>query len=266
MISTDICPICTSKMNYAFTEKVLSKYDATYDSCPDCGFLHASNPFWLDEAYSNAINLSDTGIVMRNFIIASKLSNILHFVFGAHKTSKFIDIAGGYGLLVRLMRDFGFEFYWADKFCRNIVAQGFEYNSSVGSCDAVTAMEVMEHVVDPMGFIAESLDVYNADAFIFTTELFEGPPPNPKWWYYSFETGQHISFYQKRTLERIAKNLGYEFVSCNGVHILSKNKINFGLLYLSTLKISSLTLPWVVRFFRGSKTISDHHLMLKNRD
>jgi hypothetical protein len=267
MIVNNTCPICSAKMNGVFTVKVLSKHEAVYESCADCGLLRAANPIWLEEAYANPINLSDTGIVMRNFLIASKLSNVLHFSFGYRKNQKFVDIAGGYGLLTRLMRDFGFDFYWADKFCQNFVSRGFEYNSSVGQSIAITAIEVLEHVVDPVAFVMESLQTHQADTFVFTTELFEGPPPDPQaWWYYSFETGQHISFFQKRTLERMAKKLNLNFITCNGLHIFSKNRINPVLVYFLTLKIATLTLPWIVRSIRGSKTIPDHYLMLSKKD
>lgn len=263
MSKSHSCPICATQMNDKFCATVLGKYEANYEDCPNCGLLRARNPFWLDEAYTEAINQSDTGLVMRNFVSASKVTNILFFGLDYRANHKFVDIAGGYGLLTRLMRDFGFDFYWADKFCQNLVALGFEYKPEIGACDALTAMEVMEHIADPIGFVRESFVDYGANTLIFTTELYGGCPPKPQdWWYYSFETGQHISFYQKRTLQYIANELGLHFISAHGIHIFSKKKINSILIYLITTKIATIILPWVVRFLNGSKTISDHRQIL----
>jgi hypothetical protein len=39
------------------------------------------------------------------------------------KNGTFVDIGGGYGLLTRLMRDRGFDFYWKDPHCENIFAK-----------------------------------------------------------------------------------------------------------------------------------------------
>jgi len=57
--------------------------------------------------------------------------------------------------------------------------------------------------IEPRGLTlcAMPISVVMATNNIFTTELFEGTPPAPShWWYYSFETGQHIAFFQRRAL------------------------------------------------------------------
>jgi hypothetical protein len=124
-------------------------------------------------------------------------------------------------------------------------------------------MEVLEHVADPMRFIEETLSVAGAEMLIFTTELYEGPPPTPgNWWYYTFETGQHISFYQRRTFEAVARRIGLNFASSRGIHILSREKVSEGRLRLATHPVlSRLGEIWVSRRL-GSKTMADHNLML----
>ena len=85
------------------------------------------------------------------------------------------------------MRDLGFDFYWADKHCDNLLAPGFEYSQAQGACRVVTAMEVLEHLTDPVDFVEETLTFSCAQTLLFTTELYEGPPPLPgAWWYYAF--------------------------------------------------------------------------------
>lgn len=258
------CPICSSTMGVSFSALVLNKYQAQYEACSKCGFLRAHEPHWLEEAYSSAIAAADTGLVMRNISIAYKLAGVLYWVFGERGKGHYLDAAGGYGMLVRLMRDLGFDFYWADKYCDNLLAPGFEYSDRLGGCRAVTAMEVMEHLMDPAGFIEETLASSSAQAIIFTTELYEGPPPKPEaWWYYAFATGQHIGFFQRRTLEILGARLGLQFASANGIHILSRTSVNERYLRVVTGRFTSRLAPWWIRRRLGSKTMSDHQLMLQ---
>lgn len=258
------CPVCTSVMEASFTAQVLGKYLAQYEVCNKCGYLRAHKPHWLEEAYSSAIAAADTGLVMRNFSVACKLAGVFYWVLGERGQGRYLDAAGGYGMLTRLMRDLGFDFYWADKYCSNHLVPGFEYNAAIGACSAVTAVEVFEHLTDPAAFIEETLALSGAQTVVFTTELFEGSPPQPDaWWYYAFATGQHIGFFQRRTLEVLGARLGLQFASANGIHILSKTSVNERLLRAVTGRWASRIAPWWIRRRLGSKTMSDHQLMLQ---
>lgn len=257
------CKICTSRAKHVFSAKVLRKYSADFYCCQKCGFLFACDPYWLDEAYSSAIAVADTGLVARNIDISRKLSCLLYLCESDPGVGRYADIAGGYGMLTRLMRDVGFDFYWFDRYCENVLAKGFEFSTEHHGCRAITAMEVMEHVSDPVSFIEDSLSFAGAEMLIFTTELFEGAPPDPDaWWYYTFETGQHISFYQRRSLEAIAKRLGVNFVSSRGLHILSRKKVNEQVLRWATHPVASRLGEIWVRRRLDSKTVPDHKLML----
>jgi len=66
------------------------------------------------------------------------------------------------------------------------------------SFEAVTAFEVMEHIMDPLKFVKDTLNKFKTKTIIFSTELFKDTPPDvKKWWYYSPNTGQHVTFYKK---------------------------------------------------------------------
>ncbi|MFM6453388.1 MAG: methyltransferase domain-containing protein, partial [Planktothrix sp.] len=112
------CKVCDSQSNYFATAQILNKYDINYFQCLNCGFVQTEEPYWLEEAYSNAIAMSDVGLVFRNLMF-SDLTSTLIFNFFDHN-SKFLDYGAGYGLFVRLMRDKGFNFYGFDKFCKNL--------------------------------------------------------------------------------------------------------------------------------------------------
>lgn len=258
------CPICSGVMEACFTAQVIGKYPAQYEVCNECGFLRAHEPHWLDEAYSSAIVAADTGLVMRNISLACKLAGVLYWVEGERGEGRYLDAAGGYGMLTRLMRDLGFDFYWADKYCANLLAPGFEYSPTLGPCSTVTAMEVFEHLTDPVSFIEETLAFSGAQTMVFSTVLYEGKPPQPDaWWYYAFATGQHIGFFQRRTLEVLGARLGLQFATANGIHVFSRAAVNERLLRAATGRWVSRVAPWWIRRRLGSKTISDHELMLQ---
>jgi len=257
------CPICTSDMHHCFDAEVLNKYPAQYDVCTECEFLRARQPHWLDEAYSSAIAAADTGLVMRNISLASKVASTLYWVFGERGKGQYLDAAGGYGMLTRMMRDLGFDFYWSDKHCENLLARGFEYSPDIHSCQAVTAMEVMEHLTNPLEFVEATLKNTGADSLIFSTQLYKGKPPAPDWWYYSFATGQHIGFFSYKTLDILGKKLGLKLISSNGLHILSRRSLNQNKLFLATRPLISKGSSVIIQRRLGSKTMPDHLAIMR---
>lgn len=257
------CPICNGTLRLVFKAEVLHKYSADYEHCESCGFLRVRDPHWLEEAYSSAIAAADTGLVMRNISLAAKVSAVLYLVLGNRGDGCFLDAAGGYGMLTRMMRDLGFNFYWSDMYCENLLARGFEYDESLGSCKAVTAMEVMEHLTDPVAFVDDVLRAAKSDTLLFSTELYTGEPPQPAdWWYYSFPTGQHIGFFQRRTLEMLGERLGLQLVSAHGLHALSRLPLNrHRFKFASNPIFSRIVAPWIRRQV-GSRTLDDHHQIM----
>jgi hypothetical protein len=254
------CPICKSPRSFSFEETVLNKYRVSYYSCPECGLLQTEEPYWLDEAYHDAIAVTDTGLVQRNVSLACKLAAALHF--GFEIKGRCLDVAGGYGMLVRLMRDFGFDFYWEDKYCENILAKGFEARDTEPDFEVITAFEVMEHVHDPIAFIKEAMAKHDASTLVFSTQVYaEGPPPALDWWYYSFETGQHISFYTKRTLSHIADRLCLNFFSTGGIHIFTNKEIKPLWLAIASGRLA-LVLAHYIRWRKGSRIMDVHYYMV----
>lgn len=259
-----ICPICSNLGSFKFEAQVLGKYQARYYLCVACEYLWIDNPEWLDEAYSSAIADSDTGLVMRNLEISRKLSSLLFAQFGERGPGIYLDAAGGYGLLTRLMRDGGFNFYWQDKYCKNALARGFEYSKEMGECEAVTAFEVLEHLLDPLTFINNALRETGATTFIFSTELYAGSPPDVnEWWYYSLKTGQHIGFFSRKTLINLADQLGMTYFGSNGIHIFTTRRCSDLYIRILSNKHLSSVVSRCARFFLGTKTFSDSQFVLR---
>lgn len=257
----NMCPVCGSVMHDVFNAELLGKYDVSYRHCAECGLLQTEEPYWLNEAYSDAIAVADTGLVMRNLSLAAKLTVFLYL--RSDPKAAYLDVAGGYGMLARLMRDYGFDYYWDDKYCQNLLARGFEVGKATGPFGALTAFEVLEHVHDPLAFIREQLERHSCRTLIFSTELYEGEePPKKNWWYYAFNTGQHISFYQYRTLQKIAGNLGLKYFSLDGIHVFSDKDFRVNpWLRFAVGKLARALAP-LVRYKLGSRTLADHYALM----
>ena len=223
MIKQIPCPICGNSMRSVFSANVLIKYKVTYYYCEECGLLKTEKPYWLDEAYQEAIDDTDTGLVNRNIVNSASVELILECL--SIEKGKFLDVAGGYGLLTRLMRDKGFDCYTTDKYCKNLFAKTFEPSPHF-MAEALFAFEVLEHIEDPFQFLCGVFNQYDCKTIIFSTVTFSCPIPSEDWWYYSFESGKHITFYQLRTLSILAKRLKCNYyMLTTDIHIFTDIEI-----------------------------------------
>lgn len=254
------CKICDQEMEELFTHKILKKYDVRYYSCKHCGYMCTEEPYWLEEAYESALTCLDTGVMKRNIEYSRIVSFVIHKYFDIH--GKFVDYAGGYGILTRLMRDIGYDFYWKDKYAPNLVAQGFEWDGK-GEIEGITSMEALEHFVKPLHELEQMLQM--TKTIIFSTELIpnEKPPKPDEWWYYVFESGQHISFYSLKTLQYIAKKYKLKYYSCLGLHILTDKKMSIKkwIPIVSKIVFKIEKIGMKQREIKYSKTISDMEIL-----
>lgn len=257
------CSICGAAMQERFQGLILHRHSVRYRQCPSCEFFCTEPPHWLDEAYSSAIASTDTGLVMRNLQIARRLSCVLFQFFD--RQGRYLDTAGGTGLLTRLMRDVGFDFYWEDPYCANPLATGFEAAPGESGFEAVTAFEAIEHMPDPMQFVRSALDRSRSRTLIFTTELFTATLPAPDWWYLAQATGQHISFFSRRTLQEIADRCGVRFHSDGFLHLFTGREIS-DWRYRRVLKKVNRGLYDKVARQMPSRTQDDHREMLRRLD
>jgi hypothetical protein len=218
------CTICTHASEFFQTGRLLDRHPVDYWRCPACGTVGTESPFWLAEAYDQAITSSDIGLVCRNLEMAKIASMILRYCY--RPNAKFVDYGGGYGLFVRLMRDRGYDFYWQDEFCANLFAAHWEAPPGE-QYELVTAFEVLEHLPEPLVTLEAMFQ--RAPNLLFSTELLPAPAPAlADWEYYGLEHGQHIIFYTTAALEHLAQRWQKHFYS-NGqnLHLFSDKPLNW---------------------------------------
>ena len=254
------CSLCFKSLTKSLFSAQLFKKNVAYFECLNCGYVQTEEPYWLDKAYASTINICDTGIMSRNL---SNLSFVLATLILMKKKSVVVDYAGGYGFLVRLLRDVGVDAFWSDPYCENLVARGFEYENDK-QANLVTVFESFEHFVRPMDEMVKILDI--APNILLTTNIISEPAPIPsEWWYYGLEHGQHIGFYRLRTLTYLANKFDLYLIS-DGVskHFFSKKKYSNtvwrALIYLSS------KFPKLLSLGMQSKTWDDHLLISSKKN
>jgi hypothetical protein len=231
---TSKCRACQGTTSDFAQDEVLGHVPVTYARCGTCGMVQAESPTWLGEAYSDAIAKLDIGLLDRCQILANVTAVVLRSE--RLRGGRFLDWAGGYGTLTRLMRDRGFDFSHTDPFAANIFAEGHEGPPVAGDLpleagterryDLITAFEVLEHLEDPAAALAPLAG--RTDLLLTTTQVLPQPTPGPREWdYYTLETGQHITFYTPASLEALARRLGFDgVVTSSLVHLFHRGKVS----------------------------------------
>jgi len=256
--TSPICCVCGTPTVFQFEAQFIQRHTAALHLCPTCEFLCASGVTWLDEAYSNAIAVTDTGIATRNWTTAEALH--LFAYFAGLRDKRGLDLGGGHGLLVRILRDFGLDFRWSDPHAQNIFARGCEDDG--GSYDWLTMIEVFEHLENPRAFLEEAVARYSPGSIVFTTLPRPELIPDRSWWYWSFETGQHISFVTQKTLRTLASRLGFELVSRGMFHLLTRQRSEGTAFRIATSRMKRILGP-ILRFRGPSLTLDDHRRLVK---
>lgn len=250
------CRICESDAHYIFSGQVLDE-TVRYHECSACHFVETEEPYWLDKAYTSAINDSDTGLVSRN-LWSARLTAATLLVMRKHR-GRVIDFAGGYGLLTRILRDMGFDAQWSDPYCTNLLARGFEHDGK--PADLVTAFEAFEHFVDPVSEAEKMFSI--APTILLSTTICPVPAPaHDAWWYYGKEHGQHVSLYRVKSLEVLAERCNAKLLT-NGadLHVLTRHDFSERVWRFVTSRKIIGFIPYLVQRRLTSKTWSDHEFL-----
>jgi hypothetical protein len=223
------CKVCSAKSAYFGEAELLRRYRVQYFRCGKCGFIQTEAPYWLEEAYSSAIARQDVGIMHRNLMNREVASAVINLLFSG--AERCLDFGAGHGMLVRLMRDRGFNFFWSDLHATNDYARGFERENGA-KYDFLTAFEVLEHLIDPISGLEEMMSL-SENVFVSTCIVPKPAPALADWWYYAPTTGQHVSFYSEESLQLVAARFGRRLLSAGPYHLFSKDPRNRFLYWLA---------------------------------
>jgi hypothetical protein len=247
------CRVCAGVTTFTFCMSVLGR-SVKYFDCPTCGYVQTEAPYWLEQAYGQPIGDADTGIMLRNRANLARVTTAL--VALGRLRGRVLDVGGGFGILVRMLRDLGLDAYWSDKHCENLLAKGFERGSE--PYDLATAFEVVEHLEHPLNEIRSLLST--APAVLISTEL--APEPGeltPSWWYLVPEYGQHIGFFRTSTLTWIARELGcHHATDGQSVHLFSTSPSVAR--RWSVIRRVTRIAPLLVRLALQSRTTADFEI------
>jgi glycosyltransferase involved in cell wall biosynthesis len=212
------CRLCEHLCSFQFYKKILGKYDIAYFECTLCQSLQTEEPFWLEEAYCEDAEKFDTGKASRtleNFFNLPSLFNLLKI----DMSKPSVDWGGGGGLLTRLLRDLGHNFYCYDLHLKSEFASGFQWEKQIEKVQVVTAFEVVEHFSQPSIEWSKIFELL-PDFVICSTEIYR--KQKDEWFYLSPHNGQHIFFYSEITLATIAQRFGYTVYNISSYLIFCK--------------------------------------------
>lgn len=197
-------------------------------------------------------------MVSRNLELAERAETVIRICNDAD--GRFLDYGGGYGLLVRLLRDRGLDFWLCDPHCGNLFAGPADIREPEGvTWEAVTAFEVLEHVIDPLAEVRRLLSMTRT--LICSTVLLPDPAPPPgAWHYYGLDHGQHISLYTLESLGRIVGRCGGRvFSNGTNLHILTTSDAPAWRYRVALGRLGRRLRRWMSR--RPSLTLHDVELM-----
>lgn len=250
------CPVCDGVPEPCFSARVLRRHEVEFFLCRACGLLRSEEPYWLEEAYRTPLAEADTWAVARTLAASRRLAAVLTAFFDPG--AAYLDLAAGSGMLVRRMRDQGFDFYWDDPHAENLFARGFERREAPGAFEVVTAFEVLEHLYDPVPFLEAALAASRTGTLVFSTQLYQGEPPAPDAWpYYAFPWGQHVAFYRRDTLARLAARLGVRYLGRRDLHVFTRQPLSATRFRLATHPLGTWALAAWSGLRRRSLTAAD---------
>lgn len=217
------CRLCEQPSTFQFSKTILGKYDVSYFECTHCKSLQTEEPYWLGEAYGEDAEKYDTAKASRtleNFFNLPSLFDCLNI----NKTKPCVEWGGCGGLLTRLLRDIGYNFFCYDLHLKSEFAQGFQWQKKNGKVYVVTAFEVAQFFTNP---IIEWQKVFSLSPewVICSTTIYE--KQGVSWPYLSAQNGQHIFFYSEFAIATIAARFGYTVYNIGSYLLFCKSPLKF---------------------------------------
>jgi SAM-dependent methyltransferase len=216
------CRVCGGDLAYKWSLKVLGgRHMAHYHECKGCEALQVVDPYWLAEAYADEgrplAENPDPGRFSRNFSAYNYFA-ALHQAGLVPEAPVVLDYGGGYGLLAQMLKSAGYEawqvdpyvpvpFLAADRHLRDLA------DFPDGSFDLVFALEVLEHLTDPVADLERlSRRLRPGGTLMLSTTIYRPEVHDRHWHYLAAAWGQHVTFWSRPALLRAAERAGFRSV------------------------------------------------------
>jgi hypothetical protein len=201
------CNICECRASHFVTIRIMGRHDAEYCRCTSCGFIFATNPYWLQESFSTELNRLDIGSVDRCLVVSSFVEVVIRSL--RLTAGRILDWGGGYGLLTRLLRDRGLDTRFYDPYTSPLFV-GDAIAASDENFDLTVMGEVMLHITHPVETLREVLR--RSDYLLFTAVV-APPDVSSDWWYFMPDSGQHVAIHSRDSIAALGKVLGVSVTS-----------------------------------------------------
>lgn len=235
------CRLCGADSSKEFEATVLDKYSVSYYRCGKCRSLQTEKPYWLNEAYPDAVSSFDPDYLDRGLRVA-ELILAMCVILGLKSDAIVLDYGAGAGITTQRLRDFGLRSYAYDALTKNIFNPKLEW-ASQGHPSVLVASELFEHFPEPKSDV-DAIFNLKPDYLVVMTCLNRGEGGD--WGYLGREHGQHVFFFSPAAMAMLAKKYDYRLMSLHDVNILYKPVISpFRKLLIRTLLRSKF------RMFRG---------------
>ncbi len=227
------CKICTAAVTQIGVRRGTFK-DRLFKifRCNTCGFIFVGNP-WLDykEIYSEAYykgqgadRFVDYVFELRNPTRTIRqyewrgIAQVVRSCIPLGSDTRWLDFGCGNGGLVRYCREhlpcsvWGYEQGWIRDQAVNLgipIVTEEVLDSAAGTFDVVTAIEVIEHIADPVGELRRIRSLLKPGGLLFITTGNAAPHRERlfEWGYFLPEV--HISLFEPGTLAQAFKESGF---------------------------------------------------------
>ncbi len=218
------CKLCGEQTMYKFSLPLIADLQGDYFECTKCCLLQSHHldaltvQGLIDLAnYSPDADL-DSGAAWRQFCIANRLHQLVatRVLPDTDANFKALDFGCGTGFLVSFLahrfgwKAAGFDPYWTPAYAQPKVYKDWQSVVENSPYNLIIATEVFEHFINPHEELIRIGEILAKDfGFIYvTTGRYVPGQTTRDWNYLAPQSGHHVSFYARETMQEIARLMG----------------------------------------------------------